>query len=236
MKTFMTTFLLCLISFNTYADDLIRFSRIDQEIDHARANCLSRNEVSLSEQTQQLKSYRAVVAPKFFDQLIDQSYFLSFENLSSPVSVHARGADSLAVVDDVEIELLVKDSNGEILIATLFYWADEPIEELTGVDAKYQGAPHCSASGPQLEVNRCQFSTTFDTADFLGDQTNLFENYSIEHPNQGLIVEIHYRNTLYAECTSTNAQAVARGIGKTPKLYLRQVESRRRMVSIKQRK
>ena len=152
------------------------------------------------------------------------------------MSVHARGSESLAVVDEVEIEILIKNPDGDILIDTLFFWSNDPAEDLDD-ETRYQGVPNCSASGPRLEVNRCQFTTVFDSADFLDDQTDLFENYRMQHPSEGLIVEVHYRNTLYAECTSTNAQAVARGIGKTPKLYLRAVHSRQRnMISSKQRK
>ena len=232
MKTFLTLLLLSCLSFNSYADDLIRFSRIDQEIDHARVNCLHRDLASSSERTQQVKSYRTVLAPRFFDQLLDQSHFISFENLRSPVSVHARGSESVASVEEVEIEIVVKTPQEETLISTLFFWTDSPkvllysqkgaVEQF---DPKYQGSPNCSASGESgLQVNRCQFPITFNTIDFLDDQVDLIENYRLQYPDEGLIVEVHYRNTLYAECTSTNAQAVARGIGSVPRLYLREVQ------------
>ena len=230
MKSLFTLILVNLISFNTYADDLVRFTRIDQEIDHARVNCLHRDVISSSETTQQVKSYRTVLAPRFFERLLDKSHFLSFENLKSPSSVHARGADSLASVEDVEIEILVKTPEDDVLISTLFFWTDTPKEVIhrqegfvERFDAKYQGSTNCSAQGPRLQVKRCLFSTSFDSADFLDDQVELIDNYAANYPDKGLIIEVHYRNTLYAECTSTNAQAVARGIGSSPRLYIRQL-------------
>ena len=230
MKTLFTLVLLSLVSLNTYADDLIRFKRIDQEIDHARVNCLHRDVISSSKTTQQVRSYQTVLAPRFFERLLDKSHFLSFENLKSPSSVHARGADSLASVEDVEIEILVKTPEDDVLISTLFFWTDTPKEVIRRqegfverFDAKYQGPTNCSAQGPRLEVRRCLFSTPFDTADFLDDQVELIDHYAENYPGKGLIIEVHYRNTLYAECTSTNAQAVVRGIGSLPRLYLRQL-------------
>ena len=230
MKSLFTLLLASLVSFNVYADDLIRFTRIDQEIDHARVNCLHRDSVSSSETTQQVKSYRTVLSPRFFDRLLDQSHYFSFENLKSPSSVHARGTDSLASIKDVEIELQIKTPDDDILMSTLFFWSDSPQEVLRrqegfveSFDAKYQGSPLCSAQGPRLQVKRCQFSTSFNSAHFLDDQVELIEKYAANYPDEGLIIEVHFRNTLYAECTSKNAQAVARGVGSLPRLYIRRL-------------
>ena len=84
MKTMITLLMLSLVSFHSYADDLIRFSRIDQNIDHARANCLDRHHASKAEQSQQVKSYRAVITPKFFEKLFRMYFLLLMERTLKP--------------------------------------------------------------------------------------------------------------------------------------------------------
>jgi hypothetical protein len=228
MKTLLTLIMLSLTSFNVYADHLIEFSRIDQEVEHSRVQCRNRTLISKSDQTQQVKSYQALLTPRYFDQILDQSHFISFENLESPVTVYARGSESIALVKDVEIEVQIKTPNDEVLLSTLFFWSATPKEVLhrqkgfvEQFNPQYQGVPKCDAHGSRSQLKRCRFLSKFNMANWLEDQVDLIEEYQDQYPGEGMIIEVHYRNTLYTECTSTRAQASARGIGTSPKIYIR---------------
>ena len=107
MKTLFTLVLLSLVSFNTYADDLIRFKRIDQEIDHARVSCLHRDVISSSKTTQQVRSYQTVLAPRFFERLLDKSHFLSFENLKSLIMMSMSAIIIIVIIILVSIIIML---------------------------------------------------------------------------------------------------------------------------------
>lgn len=231
MKTFFTLIMLSFISFNSFAEDRIYFEQLHQKGNPAKANCQSRETRSSSDLVKQTSSYRALITPRFFDRLLDQSHFISLEHLQSPVTVYALGSESMSLVESSEIEVQFKTPDNEVILSTLFFWADSPKEILSQqkghaehFEAYYQGPANCSAYGPRFQLKRCRFSIPFSMAESLDHQMELIERYTEIYPGEGLIIEVHYRNTLYTECTSTQAQSSARGVGSSPKLYLRKAK------------
>ena len=220
--------LIAISSFYAHADDYIRFRQVSHEATYAKVSCMSFREVSKSLNTKYTQRFRTYLNPRQVGNLVHQRQYIELDRLVTAARVKAHGDQALASLQKTQIAVQIKTTDHKTLSTSLFQWSDESPDAWHEVDKANvtfdfadQGKTDCSVTSPRDRNQTCYFDAYMNTQNQLERQSMLLAKYHDKNPEQGLIIEVLYRHSVFVDCVGKRSQAFVGGSSSKPILYLR---------------
>ena len=228
VKSSLILALIATSSFHAHADDYIRFRQVAHESAPAKVSCMSFREVSKSLTTKYTQSFRAYLNPSQVGNLVSQRQYIDLGGLVTAARVKAYGDQAVASLEKAQIAVQIKTVDHKTLSTSLFQWSEESPSEWLELDKANstleftdQGRTKCSVMSPRNRNKTCYFDAQMNTQNQLERQSMLLAKYHDKYPEQGLIIEVLYRHSIFVDCVGKRSQAIVGGSSSEPTLYLR---------------